>query len=68
MRNIELSIDFLKNIAINVYDAVHPLLGRKEASEKANRGAGGDISMQIDLVAENTIINYLSEKLFTTTC
>ena len=54
---MELSIDLLKKIALNVYYAIHPILGSNEASEKAQKGAGGDISMQIDLIAENIIIN-----------
>lgn len=58
---MELSIDFLKNIAINVYDAVTPLLGSKKAAKKVNKGAGGDISMMIDLIAEETIIKVLEE-------
>lgn len=58
---MELSIDFLKNIAINVYDAVNPLLGSKKAAKKVNKGAGGDISMMIDLIAEETIIKVLEE-------
>jgi len=56
---MELSIDLLKQIAINVYDAINPILGTKEAAEKAQRGAGGDISMQIDLIAENIVIDTL---------
>jgi myo-inositol-1(or 4)-monophosphatase len=59
---MELHIDFLKNLALHVYSAVHPLLGLKESSNKAQRGAGGDISMQIDLIAENSIINYLEKE------
>ncbi len=58
---MELHIDFLKNLALHVYSAVHPLLGLKESSIKAQRGAGGDISLQIDLIAENSIINYLEK-------
>ena len=58
---MELSINFLKNIAINVYDAVSPLLGSKKAAKKVNKGAGGDISMLIDLIAEETIIKVLEE-------
>jgi len=54
---MELSIDLLKKIALNVYDAIHPILGSNMASKKAQKGAGGDISMQIDLIAENIIIN-----------
>ncbi|GAG91746.1 unnamed protein product [marine sediment metagenome] len=54
---MELTIDFLKQIATNVFDAVSPLLGTKEAAKKTKRGAGGDISMHIDIVAENAIID-----------
>jgi myo-inositol-1(or 4)-monophosphatase len=58
---MELTIDFLKQIATNVFDAVSPLLGTKEAAKKTKRGAGGDISMHIDIVAENAIIETLEE-------
>ena len=58
---MELTIEFLKLIAINVFDAVNPLLGTKEAAKKSKRGAGGDISMYIDIVAENAIIETLEE-------
>ncbi|GAH16724.1 unnamed protein product, partial [marine sediment metagenome] len=61
---MELSIDLLKKIALNVYDAIHPILGSNEASEKAQKGAGGDISMQIDLIAENIIINTIENAIF----
>ncbi len=56
---MELSIDLLKQIAVNVYDAIHPILGTKKAAEKSQRGAGGDVSMQIDLIAENIVIDTL---------
>ncbi len=59
---MELNIDLLKQIAINVYDAIHPLLGSKKAAEKSQRGAGGDISMQIDLIAENIVIDTLENE------
>jgi myo-inositol-1(or 4)-monophosphatase len=59
---MELSINLLKKIALNVYDAIHPILGSKKAAEKAQRGAGGDISMQIDLIAENVVINTLENE------
>jgi myo-inositol-1(or 4)-monophosphatase len=61
---MELSINLLKEIAINVYDVIHPILGSKEAAKKSQRGAGGDISMQIDLLAEQSVIRTLeSEKV-----
>ncbi len=59
---MELDINLLKLIALNVYDAIHPILGSKKAAEKAQRGAGGDISMQIDLIAENIVINTLENE------
>ena len=59
---MELSINLLKLIALNVYDAIHPILGSKKAAKKAQRGAGGDISMQIDLIAENIVINTLKNE------
>ncbi len=59
---MELSIDLLKQIAINVYDAINPILGTKKAAEKAQRGVGGDVSMQIDLIAENVVINTLENE------
>ena len=61
---MEISIDLLKKMALNVYDAIHPILGSKEASEKAQKGAGGDISMQIDLIAENVIIKKMRRSTF----
>jgi myo-inositol-1(or 4)-monophosphatase len=56
---MEVSIDFLKQMALNVYDKVHPLIGTEEAVKKYERGAGGDISMHIDIVAENAIIKFI---------
>ena len=56
---MELDIEFLKQIAINVFDTVNPLLGTKEAAKKTKRGAGGDLSMKIDLIAEKVIIDSL---------
>ncbi|MFW9895336.1 MAG: inositol monophosphatase family protein [Candidatus Thorarchaeota archaeon] len=58
---MDLTIDFLKEIAVNVYKAVSPLLGTKEARTGNTKGAGGDISMKIDIVAENTIIKTLED-------
>jgi fructose-1,6-bisphosphatase/inositol monophosphatase family enzyme len=59
---MELSINLLKKIAITVYDVIHPILGSSIAAEKSQRGAGGDISMQIDLLAEKIIIDALKSE------
>ncbi|MFX1461421.1 MAG: inositol monophosphatase family protein [Promethearchaeota archaeon] len=58
---MELNIDFLKKLALNVFEKVNPLMGTKEAAIKSKRGAGGDISMNIDLVAENIIVETLEK-------
>ncbi|GAH00989.1 unnamed protein product, partial [marine sediment metagenome] len=50
-----LSIDFLKFLATEIYKDVNPLLGTEEAGIKYEEGAGGDISMHIDLVAEKAL-------------
>ncbi len=57
---MEFTIDFLKQLAFNVYDAVSPLLGTEEAKKGQKKGAGGDVSMNIDIVAENVIIETLN--------
>jgi len=59
---MELSIDLLKKIALNVYDVIHPILGSKKASENVRKGAGGDISMQIDIIAESIIIKTIENE------
>jgi myo-inositol-1(or 4)-monophosphatase len=56
---MDISIDFLKEMASAVYDKVHPILGTEKAAEKQHRGAGGDIARYIDILAENTIIDSL---------
>ncbi|MFX0040368.1 MAG: inositol monophosphatase family protein [Promethearchaeota archaeon] len=58
---MELDINFLKEITLKVFDAVNPLLGTPEAAKKTKRGAGGDLSMEIDLIAEEVIINSLEK-------
>lgn len=47
---------------MEVFEAVHPLIGKEDAGKKLKRGAGGDISMQIDIVAENVIIDALKKE------
>ena len=59
---MEIDINLLKQIGLAVYKEVKPLLGTEKASEKLNRGAGGDITMYIDTVAENIIIDILEKE------
>jgi fructose-1,6-bisphosphatase/inositol monophosphatase family enzyme len=56
---MDLNIDTLKKIALDVYKKVYPVLGTKEAAQKSKLGAGGDMTMYIDTLAENTIIKSL---------
>ncbi|MFO8017089.1 MAG: inositol monophosphatase family protein [Promethearchaeia archaeon] len=58
---MEVTIDFLKELAISVYDEVHDLIGTKKAAIQLEEGAGGDISMIIDRHAEDVIKNALEE-------
>ncbi|MHA1669341.1 MAG: inositol monophosphatase family protein [Promethearchaeota archaeon] len=58
---MEVTIEFLKQLAINICEKIHPLLGTKEGGIKVSRGVGGDISMNIDLVAEELLIHSLEE-------
>ncbi len=56
-----ITIDFLIDMARAIYENVHPILGTKEAAKEMEKGAGGDISMKVDLIAENTVIDYLEK-------
>ncbi len=58
---MDLNINFLKQIAMNVFDSVNPLIGTTEGAVKSKRGAGGDLSMKIDLVAEKVIVDTLKK-------
>ncbi|MHA1146665.1 MAG: inositol monophosphatase family protein [Promethearchaeota archaeon] len=54
-----ITISILKQMAKEVYIHVKPLLSTKEGAQMLNEGAGGDISMKIDVVAERTVIEFL---------
>jgi myo-inositol-1(or 4)-monophosphatase len=58
---MEISIEFLKEIAIAVFDKVNPLLGTIKGAKVIQKGAGGDISMLIDIEAENVIVDMLEK-------
>ncbi len=57
-------IEVLEEAAKRVYDNVKHLPGTKESAGDFGRGAGGDISRKIDIVAEKTILDYLKEISF----
>jgi len=54
-------IEILRQASKQVYDNVKNLAGTKDAAGDFGRGAGGDISRNIDLVAEKTVLNYLKK-------
>ncbi|MFX1313939.1 MAG: inositol monophosphatase family protein [Promethearchaeota archaeon] len=58
---MEITLNYLKQLVFKVYDAINPLLGQKEASKKFKRGAGGDVTMKIDQIAEDIIISCLEQ-------
>ncbi|MGV9173357.1 MAG: inositol monophosphatase family protein [Promethearchaeia archaeon] len=58
---MEVTIEFLKDLAIKVHDEVQDLIGTKKAATKLEQGAGGDISMIIDTYAEDLIKRILEE-------
>jgi len=56
------AIEILRTVSKLVYKNVKDLAGTAEAaSGDFGRGAGGDISRNIDMVAEKTVIDYLKE-------
>ncbi|KKL99263.1 hypothetical protein LCGC14_1816190, partial [marine sediment metagenome] len=57
-------IDILKEASKRVFENVKDLAGTSEAAGDFGRGAGGDISRNIDIVAEKTVIDYLKEISF----
>ncbi|MHA1195446.1 MAG: inositol monophosphatase family protein [Promethearchaeota archaeon] len=56
---MKIDLDFLKELAKEAYDSVHGLIGTTGSGKELQRGAGGDISMQIDMIAEKRILNLI---------
>ena len=54
-------IDVLKNASRLVYENVKDLAGTEEAIGDNGIGAGGDISRNIDIIAEKTVLDYLKK-------
>jgi len=53
------SLDILREIAREIYSAVHPLLGTSESGMVVGSGFGGDKTRLIDAIAEEAIIQHL---------
>ena len=54
----------LRDVSKMVFDNVKDMAGTEKAAGNFGRGAGGDISRNIDVTAENTVIDYFKEKKF----
>ena len=55
------TIEILRTASIKVFEAVKDLAGTEDAAGDFGRGAGGDISRNIDITAEKTVIDYLKQ-------
>tara|TARA_B100000029_G_scaffold243169_1_gene240384 strand:- start:753 stop:1574 length:822 start_codon:yes stop_codon:yes gene_type:complete len=54
-------IEILHIASTKVFEAVKDLAGTEDAAGDFGRGAGGDISRNIDITAEKTVLDYLKE-------
>lgn len=54
-------IDILRNVSNKIYENVKDLAGTENAAGDFGIGAGGDVSRNIDIVAEKTVLDYLKE-------
>lgn len=54
-------IEILREASNKIYENVKDLAGTEQAAGDFGIGAGGDISRNIDIVAEKTVLDYLKE-------
>ena len=54
----------LIDVSKQVFENIKDMAGTEEAAGDFGRGAGGDISRNIDVTAENTVIDYFKEQKF----
>ncbi|MHA1764003.1 MAG: inositol monophosphatase family protein [Promethearchaeota archaeon] len=62
MDGSKINIALLKEMAQRVREKITPYIGTLAAEEPFQRGAGGDISMKIDLLAEDFIVKIIEER------
>ena len=55
------TIQILRDVSKLVYEKIKGMPGTNDAAGDFGIGAGGDISRNIDITAENTVLNYLKE-------
>ncbi len=54
-----ISLQTLKNLAVEVYSVIHPMIGAETSGRDVGLGFGGDITKLIDATAEEKIVQYL---------
>ncbi len=54
-------IEILREVSNRIYENVKDLAGTDHAAGDFGRGAGGDISRNIDIIAEKTVLDFLKE-------
>jgi myo-inositol-1(or 4)-monophosphatase len=54
-------IEVLRMASTKVFESVKDMAGTEDAAGDFGRGAGGDISRNIDITAEKTVLDYLKE-------
>ena len=54
----------LIDVSKQVFENIKDMAGTEEAAGDFGRGAGGDISRNIVVTAENTVIDYFKEHKF----
>ena len=54
-------IEVLRMASTKVFESVKDIAGTEDAAGDFGRGAGGDISRNIDITAEKTVLDYLRE-------
>ncbi|KEQ57136.1 myo-inositol-1or 4-monophosphatase protein, partial [Marine Group I thaumarchaeote SCGC AAA799-N04] len=50
-------IEILREVSNKIYENVKDLAGTEHAAGDFGRGAGGDISRNIDIIAEKTVLD-----------
>lgn len=55
------TIEMLQEASRRIYKNVKGMAGTEQAAGDHGRGAGGDISRNIDIIAEKTVLDYLKE-------
>jgi len=54
-------IEILREVSNRIYENVKDIAGTEHAAGDFGRGAGGDISRNIDIIAEKTVLDFLKE-------